>query len=194
MAHGSSAGYCKSNKIVLQYRQIVQWCIMKAIVVVDKHWGIGRDGGLLFRLKKDMAYFRAATLHKTVVMGANTYRSFPHGALPDRVNIVLDDSGKRYDDATGVCSVEELDAQLAHCPTDDVYVIGGASVYRLLLDRCSEVYVTKVDADGRAQLFFPDLDELPDWVLVEQGEPVEDNGYTIRFCRYAHLESDGGAK
>ena len=113
---------------------------MKTIVVVDNNWGIGKRGNLLFRLKKDMAFFRATTLNKTVVMGANTYRSFPNGALPDRVNIVLDDSGKRYLDAESVTTLAELDNALADVDSNDVFVIGGASVYKLLLDRCGTVF------------------------------------------------------
>ncbi len=160
---------------------------MKSIVVVDKNWGIGKRGGLLFRLKKDMEFFRRTTLGKTVVMGANTYASFPHGALPNRTNIVLDDSGRQYPDAESVTSVEELKKLLSRYDGDDVFVIGGASVYALLLDCCDEAFVTKVDADGEAELFFPDLDGKEDWQLVEQSDPVDDNGYEIRFCRYARV-------
>lgn len=159
---------------------------MKAIVVVDNNWGIGKRGNLLFRLKKDMSFFRSTTLHKTVVMGAKTYETFPNGALSDRTNIVLDDSGKSYPDAESVASIAELDKVLTDFAPDDVFVIGGASVYKLLLDRCSEVLVTKVDADGGAELFFPNLDELPNWEQVYRSEPTDDNGYTIRFCRYAN--------
>lgn len=159
---------------------------MKTIVVVDNNWGIGKRGNLLFRLKKDMAFFRATTLNKTVVMGANTYRSFPNGALPDRVNIVLDDSGKRYPDAESVTTLAELDNTLADVDSNDVFVIGGASVYKLLLDRCDEAFVTKVNADGGAELFFPDLDALPDWEQVYCSEPTDDNGYSVCFCRYVN--------
>lgn len=159
---------------------------MKAIVVVDKNWGIGRNGDLLFRLPKDMAFFREKTLGQTVVMGANTYASLPHGALPERTNIVLDSSGKKYADALSASTVDELDILLGRFNSDSVYVAGGASVYRLLLDRCSEALVTKVEADGQAQLFFPNLDELDGWRLSCAGDPVEDNGFTIRFCRYVN--------
>lgn len=167
---------------------------MKAIVVVDNNWGIGKSGGLLFRLKKDMAFFRATTLNKVVVMGAKTYASFPHGALPQRTNIVLDDSGAAYPDAVSVQTVGALKRELARYNSDDVYVIGGASVYSLLLDDCREALVTKVDADGGAELFFPDLDEKPDWQLVNCGEPVEDGGYTLRFCRYVNLRQNSEEK
>ncbi len=160
---------------------------MKAIVAVDKNWGIGKQGGLLFSLKKDMAFFRKKTLGKTVVMGAKTYASFPHGALPDRVNIVLDDSGKSYPDALSVSTAEALKAALAGTDSANVFVIGGGSVYALLLDDCDEVFVTKVDADGGAEVFFPDLDKRVDWRLAEEGAPVEDNGYILRFCRYVKV-------
>ena len=69
---------------------------MNLIVVVDNKWGIGRNNGLLFRLKKDMKFFRETTTGKVVVMGAKTFASFPNGALPNRVNIVLDDSGAEH--------------------------------------------------------------------------------------------------
>ena len=68
---------------------------MNTIVVVDKNWGIGKNNDLLFRLKKDMKFFRETTTGKVVVMGANTFLSFPSGALPNRVNIVLDSSGAK---------------------------------------------------------------------------------------------------
>ena len=159
---------------------------MNVIVVVDEQWGIGKDNDLLFRLKKDMAFFKQTTTGKVVVMGANTFKSFPHGALPNRVNVVLDDSGATYPNTVTVSSVEALDKQLKLYDTDHVFVIGGASFYKLMLDRCSVAYVTKVQACGNAEVFFPNLDELPNWKLVEADEPIEDNGYTIQFCQYVN--------
>ena len=159
---------------------------MNAIVVVDEHWGIGKNNGLLFRLNKDMAFFRQTTTGKVIVIGANTYASFPNGALPNRVNIVLDDSGKKRSDAITVTNVDELDSVLARYNSDDVFVCGGASVYSLLLDRCKYAYVTKVAADGNAELFFPNLDKLQAWSLNEASEPVQDGEYQIQFCRYVN--------
>ncbi len=159
---------------------------MKAIVVVDNKWGIGKHGGLLFRLPADMQFFRRTTLGATIVVGANTYRSFPHGALPDRTNIVLDDSGASYPDALCASDLQQL-WQILRQTSGEVYVAGGASVYKQLLPQCSEALVTKVDADGGADVFFTDLDEQPDWRLAEQSAPLSDNGYTIRFCRYVNV-------
>lgn len=157
---------------------------MNLIVVVDEQWGIGRDNGLLFRLKKDMKFFRETTTGKVVVVGANTFNGFPKGALPNRVNIVLDDKNERRDGAITVSSLNSLFDELSKYPDDDIYVCGGASVYRLLLNYCKTAYVTKVKADGRAQVFFPNLDERDNWTLVEQSEEIEDEGYSIRFCKY----------
>ena len=121
---------------------------------------------------------------KVIVVGANTYASFPSGALPNRVNIVLDDSGRKYPDAITVASVDELNNVLADYNTDDVFVCGGASVYSLLIDRCKYAYVTKVCADGKAEVFFPHLDKLQGWELLEAGELVQDGEYQIQFCKY----------
>lgn len=159
---------------------------MNAIVVVDKNWGIGKNNNLLFHLKKDMAFFRQMTTGKVIVVGANTYASFPNGALPNRVNIVMDDSGKPYPDAITVASVNELNNVLASYNTDDVFVCGGASVYSLLISRCKYAYVTKVAADGKAEVFFSHLDKLQGWKLLETGEPIQDGDYQIQFCKYVN--------
>ncbi|MCH5152069.1 MAG: dihydrofolate reductase [Clostridiales bacterium] len=161
---------------------------MNLIVVVDEKWGIGKNNGLLFRLKKDMEYFKQTTTGKVVVMGANTYASFPNGALKNRVNVVLDDSGKTYPDATAVSSVESLFELLKSYSDDDIFVIGGASVYKLLLNDCKRAFVTKVEADGGAELFFPNLDQLPNWQLVDTSDEIQDGNYKIRFCIYVNNE------
>ena len=162
---------------------------MNLIVVVDEKWGIGRNNGLLFRLKKDMKFFRETTTGKVVVMGANTFDSFPGGALPNRVNVVLDADGREHAGAVTVSSVADLREKLTEYDTDDVFIIGGASVYKLLLNKCKTAYVTKVRADGHAQVFFPNLDELPNWVLAEQSDVIDDEGIDIIFCKYVNTQS-----
>ena len=162
---------------------------MKAILHCDKKWGIGKKNDLMFRLPKDMKYFRSTTLNKIVVMGSNTLLSFPDGKpLPKRTNIVLWPGGDRErekrDGFIMVESLPELFALLSTFPTDDVFIIGGAMMYHTLLSYCSEVLLTKVDADGEAEVFFDNLDNLPSWREVESSGPIEDNGYTIRFTLY----------
>ncbi len=162
---------------------------MKAIVAVDKKWGIGKKNDLLFSLPEDMKYFREKTAGKTVCMGYNTLLSFPNSKpLKNRVNIVLAPEGVVRDDCTVVYTLEQLSCELKKYNTQDVFVIGGAMFYRTMLPYCSEVLVTKVDADGGAEVFYENLDDLPNWSCVSEGEPIESNGLTIRFTVYKNSE------
>ena len=157
---------------------------MKAIVAVDKKWGIGKDNGLLFSIPEDMKFFRQTTKDKVVVMGANTLRSFPNGnPLKNRINIVLSSKLKR-DDCIIVDSLEKLLDEIKKYPAEDVYLIGGAMLYKTLLPYCTEALVTKVDADGSAQVFFDNLDDLDGWFCESQSEKTESNGYNIKFTTY----------
>ncbi len=160
---------------------------MKAIVHTDLQWGIGRENKLMFHIPADMQFFRKTTTGNVVVMGENTLRSFPKGMpLKDRTNIVLSPAMQR-DDCIIVRSIPELLEKLCAYDPESVYVIGGASVYRQLLPYCSEVLVTKVEAIGGADTFFPNLDEDADFALTHTGEPILTNGYTIRFLTYSRI-------
>ena len=158
---------------------------MKAILHADKNWGIGKANGLMFSIPEDMKFFRQTTTGNVVVMGSNTLKSFPGGRpLKDRVNIVLWPGGEKRQDCKVVGSLGELFSEIKKYDTDRVFVIGGAMMYRTLLPYCSGAIVTKADADGGAEVFFENLDELPAWRLRQESEPVETNGITIRFCEY----------
>lgn len=160
---------------------------MRAIFHADRDWGIGKKNDLMFLLPKDMKFFRETTKGKVVVMGLNTLKSFPNGKpLKNRVNIVLCPD-KVDEEVITVHNLEELFEELKKYPADDVFVIGGASVYRTLIPYCTEVLVTKVEASGGADAFVPDLDKENNFRLVYESGAEEDNGYTIRFCTYRNL-------
>ncbi len=163
---------------------------MKLIVAVDKKWGIGKENGLLFSIPADMKHFREITTGKVVVMGLNTLLSFPGGRpLKNRVNIVLSDRDIPEQDGLMICrSIEVLAAEIKKYPPDEVFIIGGGMMYRQFCDLCSEAEITKVDADGEATVFFPNLDEKTNWECAAVGEPIETNGYTVRFCTYKNNE------
>ena len=162
---------------------------MKAIVAVDKKWGIGKKNDLLFSLPEDMKYFREKTKDKVVCMGYNTLLSFPNSKpLKNRVNIVLAPEGVEREDCIIVHTLEQLSSELAKYDTEQVFVIGGAMFYRTMLPYCSEVLVTKVDADGGAEVFYENLDALDNWACIEQGEPIQSNGLTIRFTIYKNSQ------
>ena len=167
---------------------------MKLIVAVDNKWGIGKNNDLLFHLKADMRHFVEHTKGKTVIMGANTLRSFPGGMpLKGRTNIVLNPDGEQSDaDEKGyilATSLEKLFGILSGIDTSDAYVIGGAMMYHTMLPYCEEAVITKVDADGDAVVFLDNLDELANWKCVSVSDPIDDNGYTIRFCTYKNYGS-----
>lgn len=160
---------------------------MRAIFHADREWGIGKQNDLMFTLPKDMRFFRETTKGKVVVMGLNTLKSFPGGKpLKNRTNIVLSPADVEEDVIT-VHSLTELFEKLKKYPADDVFVIGGASVYRALIPYCTEVLVTKVDATGGADTFVPDLDKDGSFRLESESDEEEDNGYRIKFCTYRNL-------
>ncbi len=160
--------------------------MMKAILCADREWGIGKDNKLLFSLPTDMKFFRQTTQGGVVVMGKNTLLSFPNAKpLKNRVNIVLSASLERAD-CTVVRSLDELKGALAKYPALPVWVIGGGKVYRLLLPYCAEVLVTRVDAVGGADTFFPDLDNDENFVLKTHGETQRENGLSFRFDTYCN--------
>lgn len=164
---------------------------MKLIVAVDKNWGIGRDNNLLFSIPEDMKFFRSTTLDKVVLMGRKTLESFPNGnPLKNRINIVLtNDKSYSKEGAVVVHSVEEIKEKIAEFNTDDVYVIGGASVYEMLYDYCDTAYVTKVYKDGNPDKFMVNLDEKDTWQLKSKSETkVTDEGIEFAFCTFVNSE------
>ena len=158
---------------------------MNAIVVADRNWAIGRNNGLLFSLPGDMKHFRTLTSGGTVIMGRRTLDSFPGGRpLPKRRNIVITRDPDFCRDGCEVVHSPEEALALAG-DGDDVWLIGGGSIYAALLGRCRRACVTRVDtAAPEADVFFPDLDALPGWTVGHTGEPITENGLTYRFVDY----------
>ena len=155
---------------------------MKAILAADKNWGIGYNNKLLVSIPSDMKFFRQTTTGKVVVMGRKTLESFPNGLpLKNRTNIVLTGNPEyKVKDAVSVHSKEELMKELEKYDTEDIYVIGGESVYRMMLPYCDTVYVTKIDRAFQADTFFPNLDQMEEWELAEEGE--EQTCFDLEFC------------
>ncbi|MGI6593931.1 MAG: dihydrofolate reductase [Christensenellales bacterium] len=160
---------------------------MNVIVCVDNNWGIGKNNGLLFHLPKDLQYFKEKTKDKVVVMGGNTLLSLPGSKpLPKRKNIVLCDEFERSD-CTVVDTIEELKIELKKYNSEDIFIIGGAMFYATMLDYCDKAYVTKVDSVcDDATVFFPNLDDKPNWIIKSIGEPLEDQGYITRYYTYVN--------
>lgn len=163
---------------------------MDLIVAVDSRWGIGRDNGLLASVPGDMKFFRETTTGEVVVMGRKTLESMPGGKpLPKRVNIVI--TRQPDYEAPGAVVVhdrEELAEALKEYGGKKVFIIGGGSVYREFYKDCRRCYVTKLQEDLNADTFMVDLDEDPDFTLVDESPVHEDHGIKYTFCTYEKTE------
>ncbi len=166
---------------------------MKIIVAVDKEWGIGYKGDLLARVRADLMNFKALTAGKVVICGSNTVATFPGGkALKNRTSIVLHpDPAYTVEGATVVHSIDEALIEAAKYNNDDVFVIGGASVYRQMLPYCNECVVTKFDKSFDKDVYFPNLDASGEWQVAGLSDDMVSNpetdgidGLHFRFYTY----------
>jgi len=159
---------------------------MKAIVAVDLNWGIGCEGKLLHRIPEDMKFFKEMTLGKVVIMGRETFESFPgKEPLKNRINIVLSKNESFNNEKVTICrSLDELFHELEKYNSDDIFVIGGESIYSQLLTFCAEAYVTKIESKYVADKYFPDLDKKETWKLVFSSDSRSYNDIQYKFTKY----------
>lgn len=156
---------------------------MKLIAAVDKNWGIGNKGSLLVRIPEDMRFFKSKTVGNVVVVGRKTIDTFPgKKPLNDRVNIILTrDENYKCDGAVVVNSIEELLEKLKEYNSDDVYIIGGESIYNQMIDYCDTAYITYIDYSYESDAFFPNLEEKSDWKMIDESDE-----YTYFDVEYYH--------
>ena len=161
-----------------------------SILNCDINYGIGKKNGLLFNLPLDMKFFRETTKGHAVCMGENTLLSFPGSKpLKNRTNIVLSQNKEHnFENTITVHTFDDfLKVIKENSRLDDVFIIGGASIYRQTLPYVDMVYLTKVNKDGGAEVFFDRIDENPDFVCVDEGTPLMDGDIEIRFTKYKNL-------
>ena len=159
---------------------------MNLIVAADKNWGIGKDNKLLVSIPSDMKFFRTQTTGKVVVMGRKTLESFPNQMpLKNRTNIILTrNPGYSVKGGTVVHSLDELTEALKPYEEEEIYVIGGDSIYKLLLPYCSTAHVTSIDFAFEADSFFPNLDEDGEWEITGKSEEQTYFDLEYEFVKY----------
>ena len=159
---------------------------MKIIVAVDSNWGIGCDGNLLQHIPEDMKFFKEKTIGNVVVMGRETFESLPgKNPLNNRVNIVLSRNNSFKDDRLTICkSIEETFKELEKYNNDEIFIIGGETIYKQFLPYCDELYITKIKNEYKADRFFPNVDIMENWELVEESEVKEYKDIKYIFSRY----------
>lgn len=159
---------------------------MNAIAAVDANWAIGNKNRLLTSIPADMKFFREKTMGHVVVMGRKTLESFPNGLpLKNRVNIVLTaNRSYKVKDAVIVHTKEELLEELKKYDSNELYVIGGGSIYEMLISYCDTAYITKIDHAYAADTYFPNLDQMDDWEMTEVSEEQTCFDLEYVFAKY----------
>jgi dihydrofolate reductase len=156
--------------------------MISIIVAVSEDWGIGKDNELLWHISEDLKRFKRLTTGNTVVMGKKTWESLPRRPLPGRKNIVLTDNSKEIIENALTCySIEDA---LSKCsPDEEVFIIGGGSIYRQFMPLADRLYITHVHKKAPADIYFPEID-LNIWKVNEEEEFVSDEGIPYTYTVY----------
>ena len=153
------------------------------IAAVAKNRAIGYQNKLLYWLPNDLKHFKALTTGHTIIMGRHTFESLPKGALPNRRNVVLSRSQASF---PGCETYASLDEALYHCaPDEEVYIIGGASIYEQAIGKADRLCLTEVDdTPTQADAYFPPYDH---WKMISREEHGVDekHHYRYSFADYA---------
>lgn len=162
---------------------------MNLIAAVDRNWAIGNKGQLLVSIPGDHRMFRQETLNKVVVYGRKTLETFPLAQpLERRVNIILSANPDYQVRGAAVAhSIPELLEMLKEYDTEDVYIIGGESIYRQMLPYCDVAHITKVDYAYEADAYFPNLDEDPEWEVTADSDEQTYFDLTYAFVKYERI-------
>ena len=159
---------------------------MNIIATVDKNWGIGVDQKLLVNIPADQRFIREVTQGKVIIMGRRAYEALSTTTMTEKRTIYVLSKNPKYivKGAEVVRTKEEVMDKIAGCPTEDVFIIGGASIYEQFIEYCDCAHITKIDFNYHANMFHPNLDESPDWELV--GISDEQTYYDLEytFCKY----------
>lgn len=171
---------------------------MNAIVCVDENWGIGENNSLLFSIPEDMKFFVNKTKNNIIVYGRKTLFSFKNKSpLENRLNIVFTKNNNLRDDYTNFNNIkfvnnrdellkllDEIKKENCKYKDSEVFVCGGESIYKLLLDDCKSIFVTKMYKSFPADSYFPNLDKNKNFNIVNKSEIFEYDDINYQFLEY----------
>ena len=159
---------------------------MNVIAAVGNNWAIGYQGSLLVRIPSDQKMFRDMTEGKVIVMGRKTLETFPQKQpLKNRINIVLSRNAEfTVKGALVVHSIKELMEELKKYDEEDIFVVGGSSVYEQLLPYCDTAHITKIDYAYQADAYFPNLYAMPEWELTADSDEQTYFDLEYYFLKY----------
>lgn len=159
---------------------------MELIVAVDNNWAIGNKDNLLVSIPEDHKFFRQVTMGNVVILGRKTLAGFPNGLpLAGRDNIILS-RNKNFTAKGGIVvhSKEELFEKLKEFKDRQIFVIGGGTIYEMLLPYCKYAHVTKIDYNYEADTYFPNLDKMDNWRVI--GDSDEHTYFDLEFYFYKY--------
>ncbi|MBO5864710.1 MAG: dihydrofolate reductase [Bacteroidaceae bacterium] len=158
------------------------------IAAIAKNNAIGFENKLIYWLPNDLKRFKELTTGHTIIMGSNTFRSLPKGALPNRRNIVLSRKNSEFPRCETFSSLEEA---LANCTNEEVvYIIGGEMLYKTALPMADILCLTEIeDTPEKADAFFPEFTKS-EWETIESEEHTTDekHHFNYRFVTYLKRE------
>lgn len=159
---------------------------MNLIAAVDRNWAIGQKGRLLVQIPADQKYFQEMTKGKVIVLGRKTLATFPNGIpLAQRVNVIL--SGDVNFSVRGgivVHGMKEALEELKKYKEEDIFIVGGSSIYQQFLPYCNIAYITKIDYAYQADSYMPNLDEDRSWKIMDESEEQTYFDLEYYFYRY----------
>jgi len=159
---------------------------LSIIVSIAKNSCIGGNNTLLWKQSNDLKRFKELTTGKIVIMGQNTYDSLPIKPLPNRTNIVItDDPEQVFEDCVTAHSIEDAIQKSVYHTDDEVFIIGGGSIYKQFMPYSNKLYITRIDADIEGDTYFTDIDE-DEWTIMfkERHEKDEKNQYNYTYEIY----------
>jgi dihydrofolate reductase len=162
--------------------------MISIIVAVSEDWGIGKDNELLWHIPEDLKRFKKLTFGNTVIMGKKTWESLPRRPLSGRKNIVLTDDPKEcIDYSVTAYSIEDA---LSKCEKgEEIFVIGGGSVYRQFMPIAERLYITHVHSSAPADVYFPEIDpEIWEVVVKEEFKATENDNIPYTYIIYERIK------
>src|SRR5512133_1909567 len=162
--------------------------MISIIVAVSDDWGIGKDNELLWHISEDLKRFKRLTFGKTVVMGKKTWESLPKRPLPGRKNVVLTDNpDELIENSVTAYSIEDA---LGKCElNEEIFIIGGGSIYRQFMPVADRLYITHVHKKAAADIYFPEID-LNVWEVTEKEEFMSDGEEGIPYTYTIYEKKD----
>jgi dihydrofolate reductase len=162
--------------------------MISIIVAVSEDWGIGKDNELLWHISEDLKRFKRLTTGNTIIMGKKTWESLPRRPLPGRKNIVLTDNPKET--IEGAVTAYSIEDGLSKCDkNEEIFIIGGGSIYRQFMPIADRLYITHVHKKAPADIYFPEID-LKIWEVTEKEEFIASENQHIPYTYTIYLRKN----